>query len=80
LRTLRVAAEAGKKDAGIEPAAKQAKGSAKKGASKVTRGAKLEAKGKVAKAVGKKHALTKTLFGIGEGMPFPAEVVAALEG
>ena len=79
LRTLRLAAEAGKKDAG-SAAAKQAKGSVKKAASRVTRGAKLEAKGKVAKAVGKKHALTETLFGIGDGMPFPAEVVAALEG
>jgi uncharacterized protein YjbJ (UPF0337 family) len=63
LRTLRLAAEAGKKDAGIEAAVKQAKGSVKKAASKVTRGAKLEAKGKLAKAVGKKHALTKTCLG-----------------
>ena len=39
LRTLRLAAEAGKKDGGIEATAKQAKGPVKKTASKVTRGA-----------------------------------------
>jgi uncharacterized protein YjbJ (UPF0337 family) len=80
LRTLRLAAEAGRKDAGIEAAAKQAKGSVKKAASKVTRGAKLEAKGKVAKAVGKKHALTKTLLlGSARACRSRAEAVAAVE-
>src|SRR5271170_484042 len=63
LRTLRLAAEAGK-NAGIA-AAKQAKGSVKKAASRVTRGAKLEAKGKTAKAVGEKDALTDILSGLG---------------
>src|ERR1700687_681961 len=43
LRTLRLAAEAGKKDAGIEAAAKQAKGSVKKAADKVTGGAQIKA-------------------------------------
>ena len=66
LRTLRLAAEAGKKDAGIA-AAKQAKGSVKKAPSKVTRGAKLEATGKAAKAVGKKDTLTDILSGLGAG-------------
>jgi hypothetical protein len=36
LRALRLAAEAGKKDAAVKAAAKQAKGSVKKAASKVT--------------------------------------------
>jgi hypothetical protein len=63
LRALRLAAEAGKKDAGVKAAVKQAKGSVKKAADKV---AKLKAKGKAAKAVGKvlgskKDALTNTL-------------------
>ena len=67
LRALRLAAEAGKKDAGVKAAAKQAKGSVKKAAYKVTGGAKLKAKGKVAKAVGtelgsNKDSLTNTLF------------------
>jgi uncharacterized protein YjbJ (UPF0337 family) len=66
LRALRLAAEAGKKDAGVKAAAKQAKGSVKKAADKVTGGAKLKAKGKAAKAVGKvlgskKDTLTNTL-------------------
>jgi hypothetical protein len=69
LRVLRLAAEAGKKDAGVKAAAKQAKGSVKKAADRVTSGAKLKAlkaKGKTAKAVGKelgskKDALTNTL-------------------
>ena len=65
LRVLRLAAEAGKKDAGVK-AAKQAKGSVKKAGDKVTGGAKLKAKGKAAKAVGKvlgskKDTLTNTL-------------------
>jgi uncharacterized protein YjbJ (UPF0337 family) len=51
LRALRLAAEAGKKDA--EAAAKQAKGFVKKAACKVAGGAKPKAKGKAAKAVGK---------------------------
>ena len=66
LRALRLAAEAGKRDAGVKAAAKQAKGSGKKAADKVTGGAKLKATGKAAKAVGKelgskKDALTNTL-------------------
>jgi uncharacterized protein YjbJ (UPF0337 family) len=66
LRALRLAAEAGKKDAGVKAAAKQAKVSEKKAADKVTGGAKLKAKGKAAKAVGKvlgskKDTLTNTL-------------------
>jgi uncharacterized protein YjbJ (UPF0337 family) len=65
LRALRLAAEAGKKDAGVKAAAKQARGSVKNAAEKVTGGAKLKAKGKTAKAVGrelgnKKGALTNT--------------------
>ena len=63
LRALRLAAEAGKKDAGVKAAAK---GSVKKAADKVAGGAKLKAKGKAAKAVGKvlgskKDTLTNTL-------------------
>jgi hypothetical protein len=42
LRTLRLAAEAGKKDAGVKAAAKKAKGSVKKAADKVTGGVKLQ--------------------------------------
>jgi uncharacterized protein YjbJ (UPF0337 family) len=66
LRTLRLAAEAGKKDAGVKAVAKQAKGYLKKAAGKVPGVAKLEAKGKAAKTVGKglsskKIALTNTL-------------------
>jgi uncharacterized protein YjbJ (UPF0337 family) len=66
LRALRLAAEAGKKVAGVKAAAKQAKGSVQKAADKVTGGAKLKAKGKAAKAVGKvlgskKDTLTNTL-------------------
>ena len=66
LRALRLAAEAGKKDAEVKAAAKRAKGSVKKAANKVTGGVKLKAKGKAAKAVGKelgskKDALTNTL-------------------
>jgi uncharacterized protein YjbJ (UPF0337 family) len=53
LRALRLAAEAGKKDAEVKAAAKRAKGSVKKAANKVTGGVKLKAKGKTAKAVGK---------------------------
>jgi len=65
LRTLRLAAEAGKKDAEVKAAAKRAKGSVKKAAEKVTGGVKLKVKAKVAKAVGKelgskKDALTNT--------------------
>ena len=67
LRALRLAAEAGKRDAGVKTALKQVKGSVKKAAGKVTGRAKLKAKGKVAKAVGtelgsNKDALTNTLF------------------
>ena len=66
LRALRLAAEAGKKDARAKAAAKQAKGSVKKAAYKVTGGAKLKAKGKTVKAAGKelgskKDTLTNTL-------------------
>jgi uncharacterized protein YjbJ (UPF0337 family) len=53
LRALRLAAEAGKKDARVKAAVKQAKDSVKKVADKVTGGAKLKAKGKAARAVGK---------------------------
>ena len=61
-----MAAEAAKKGAGVKAAAKQAKGSVKNAADKVTGGAKLKAKGRAAKAVGKelggkKDALTNTL-------------------
>jgi uncharacterized protein YjbJ (UPF0337 family) len=66
LRALRLAAEAGKRDAGVKTAPK-VKDSVKKAAGKVTGRAKLKAKGKVAKAVGtelgsNKDALTNTLF------------------
>jgi uncharacterized protein YjbJ (UPF0337 family) len=66
LRALRLAAEAGKTDAAVKAAAKQAKGSVKKAAHRVTGGAKLRVKGKAAKAVGrvlgsKKDMLTNTL-------------------
>jgi histidinol dehydrogenase len=53
LRALRLAAEAGKKDARVKAAVKQAKDSVKKVADKVTGGAKLKAKGKAARTVGK---------------------------
>ena len=65
LRTLRLAAEAGKKDAGVKAAAKQAKGYLKKAAvrCRVLRSSKPKA---TAKTVGKglsskKIALTNTL-------------------
>jgi uncharacterized protein YjbJ (UPF0337 family) len=53
LRALRLAAEAGKKDARVKAAVKQAKDSVKKVADKVTGDAKLKAKGKAARTVGK---------------------------
>jgi uncharacterized protein YjbJ (UPF0337 family) len=67
LRALRLAAEAISKDAEAKAAvAKRAKASVKKAAGKVTGGVKLNAKGKVAKAVGKEigsktDVLTNTL-------------------
>jgi uncharacterized protein YjbJ (UPF0337 family) len=64
LRALRLAAEAGKKDAGVKAAAREAKGSVKKAAEKVTGGAKLKAKGKTAKAVGKELGGKKDTFTI----------------
>jgi histidinol dehydrogenase len=53
LRALRLAAEAGKKDARVKAAVKQAKDSVRKVADKVMGGAKLKANGKAARAVGK---------------------------
>jgi hypothetical protein len=70
LRALRLAAEAGKKDAGVKAAAKQAKGSVKKAADKVTGGAELKAKGKAAKACRPTSASgTATRAAAGRGTP-----------